>query len=163
MKSRVSPGNRTSIPWTEEEDYFLKQVAQAPNLYRLWEQHASVQDWPPRSKKAIKSRINFLGQYKEIVDGSNGWISTRNLQKWLGLSPTNNGTIFRWMKMGLKTYKDKDSNTIKIHLIDFVEWALLKQPTEVSRAIKGNQLAIIWLLSQIGRWYGEVGYPKPPK
>ena len=157
-------------PWSPEEDFFLASVSHTPNLYRLWAKWAKERGWPSRSEKSIKERARFLGEGRQKSDGSDGWISARFLLLCLGLSNTNTLTIDRWAGMGLKVYKEEVKGK-KVHLTDFVEFALGVGIDEVVRASYQDRLVIAWLLRTISDWKDKKApsipitssLPKPPK
>lgn len=144
-------------PWTAEEDFFLIGVCHAPNLYRLWAKHARDNGWPPRSANALKARMKELGEKRRIMDGTDGWISARGLLTCLGMSGENADAVSRWIGLGLKAHKEKQ--IIRIHLVDFVNFALGVGLEEVAKSVEGDRLAITWLLRCISDWKDE----KPPK
>ncbi len=157
MKDKAKPGFRKWEPWTAEEEFFLIAVCHAPNLYRLWAKKARDNGWPPRSASALKARIKQLGEKRRIMDGTDGWLSARSLLTCLGMSGENADTVSRWIGMGLKAHKEKQ--LIRIHLADFVVFALGVGLEDIAKSVEGDRLAITWLLRCISDWKNE----KPPK
>lgn len=152
-------GYRKCVPWSPEEDALLECVYRSPNLYRLWGKLAAKNNWPPRSLKALRSRISHLQESRRYGDEASGWLTAAQLLKCLGLYYNNADRIHRWEQMGLRTYRDNDrsdlaTSPIKIHMADFVKW-VLGNGEEVSHAIRGEQLAVAWLLRQIADWKDE--------
>lgn len=138
----------------------LECVYRAPNLYRLWGKLADKNEWPPRSVRAIKSRVLHLQESRKYGDESSGWLTAAQLLKCLNCYSNNASRIHRWETLGLETYRDNDrsdfpGSPIKIHMADFVEWVLGSGMEEIAHAIRGDQLATTWLLRQIADWKDE--------
>lgn len=142
--------------WTEDEDMLLLQVFRSPNLLKLWNQKAKQNGWKTRSRAALKRHILDLGESMRYADESQGWLTAFQLQGFMGVA--NTCTIHRWIGLGLPAYRDGDKpcSLIKIHLHDFVRWAISPPGAEaVAPFIKDDQLVSLWLLRQIGDWVDE--------
>lgn len=143
---------RSRRNWSPEEDFLLLEIFRSPHLESVWNQRAKKEGWPMRSHMALKHRIHFLGESLRYTDESAGWVTGKQLQRCLGTQ--NNTLIGRWKNMGLPAYRDGDCvhSPIKIHLADFVAWALGAGMGEVAKVASGDRLATEWLLRQIADW-----------
>lgn len=145
-------GSKHAAGWKKEEEFLLITVGQIPNLENWWNEHAKQVGWPRRTELALKHKLRSLGE-TSAPDESSGWVTSTMLLNSLGLSGGRNSSTFpSWVGAGLKTYKTA-GGAHRVFLGDFVQWALSPVGSEkLSKSIRGNLLAIRWLLATIGEW-----------
>lgn len=144
--------------WSQEEDDYLAEVYDAPNLCSTWNRKAKKQGWNYRNIKTLEKRIKFLrdksiiqsSSRQEYQDGESSWITLRQLAVRLDVGED---VIYTFHRKGMKAIAYGETKKYKkVYLGDFVKWALGDGRQLVARAIASNPIGAYWLLTQISLW-----------
>lgn len=154
--------DRRPQKWSPEEDMLLIVIGQAPNLRTYWNEHAKQVGWPTRTLGALRARLRVLGEARS-ADEASGWVTPVMLITSLGLSDNNCSSFASWRAAGLPADKS-EGGLYRVFLGDFVRWLLTPIGMEkIVRSIRGNTIAMRWILQTIADWKDEPNPVQKPK